>query len=510
MKPSKELFHLIHSLTKSEKRYFKLTSSLQSGEKNYVKLFDAIEAQESYDEEEIKEIFKDETFIQHLPSEKNHLYSLLLKSLRNFHSEKSVSAELQEYLKNAEILYDKALYKECNKVVRKAKTIANEHEEFYFLLELINWERTLMEEGFVRGKFTRNIDELVLEEEDVLEKLQNLAEYQILYSKINFVFRKGGFTRNERERLIVNEIMHHRLIRGKDTALSLKASTACFYIQGLCAWTNHNLELAFENFEKVMARFKMNPALIGQLPKRYTRVLNHQLQYYIELRKFDEFFDALDQMKALRKRPDFKSIDLQIRIFTFTTINELLACQAIKDFERGEKVVEDIQAGLKRFQFKISKEDVIVFYYNISRHYFGMGDYKKALEYINKVLNDNEANLRQDLFVFSRLFNLIIHYELKNYDLLDYIIKSTTRFIKKKNRDYDYEMAVLKYMKKLLRAGQAKQKPEPIFIEFRNEIRLINQNPLQRITLDYFDVLSWVDSKLHPTEIMYGRKLVDQ
>ena len=73
MKPSTELFQLIKSLSKSEKRYFKLTSSLQSGEKNYMKLFDAIEEQTEYDEDAIKSKFKTETFIKHLPSEKNHL-----------------------------------------------------------------------------------------------------------------------------------------------------------------------------------------------------------------------------------------------------------------------------------------------------------------------------------------------------------------------------------------------------------------------------------------------------
>ena len=188
MKPSNELFFLVKSLTKSEKRYFKLSSSLQQGDKNYVKLFDAIEAQSKYNEEQIKTEFQGTTFINHLPSEKNHLYSLLLKSLRSFHSDKSVSAQMQEYLKNIEILYNKALYTECAKIVRKAKKIASNHEEFYFSLELINWDRLLTEEGYARGNFSKNIDALVLEEEDILEKLRNLAEYQILYSKINYVF----------------------------------------------------------------------------------------------------------------------------------------------------------------------------------------------------------------------------------------------------------------------------------------------------------------------------------
>lgn len=496
MKPSKELFYLIKSLTKSEKRYFKLSSSLQQGEKNYVKLFDAIEAQNEYDEEEVKKAFKGTTFIQHLPSEKNHLYNLLLKSLRSFHSDKSVSSQMQEHLKNIQILFDKALYKECSKIVSKAKKIAREHEEFYFLLELINWDRVLMEEGYVRGNFNKSIDALVKEEEDILEIQRNLAEYQILYSKINYVFRKGGFTRNEKERQIVNEIMDHHLIKGKNTALSLKASTACFYIQGLCAWTNRDMELANSNFIKVMDRFKLNSALISELPKRYTRVLNHQLQYYIDRKQFNKFYDALDHMKSLGKKPAFKSIDLQIRIFTFSTINELMACQATGDYQRGDVVVQEILDGLELYKYKISKEDIIVYYYNISRHYFGCGDFKKSLEYINKVLNDNEANLRQDIFVYSRLFNLVIHFELGNYDLLDYIIKSTVRFIKKKNRDYAYENTVLVFMKKLLKAQLSHQSLDGVYVEFKNEINEVYKNPYQRITMEYFDVLSWINSKI--------------
>ena len=130
MKPSNELFKLVRSLTKSEKRFFKLSSSLQSGEKNYLKIFDFIEKQEVYDEDELKKAFEKETFVKHLPSEKNHLYRLILKSLRVFYSEQSVSSILRQELKNVEILYDKALYKECEKFVSRSKALAMENEEF--------------------------------------------------------------------------------------------------------------------------------------------------------------------------------------------------------------------------------------------------------------------------------------------------------------------------------------------------------------------------------------------
>ena len=132
MKPSPELYDLIHSLTKSEKRFFKLHSALQSGEKNYLRLFDAIHAQSGgYDEAALKKQFAKETFIQHLPSEKNHLYKLILKALRSYHAESSVSGQLKQQVSNIEILYNKSLYEEASKVLVRAKRVAKENERHY-------------------------------------------------------------------------------------------------------------------------------------------------------------------------------------------------------------------------------------------------------------------------------------------------------------------------------------------------------------------------------------------
>ena len=128
MKPSTELHDLIKSLTKSEKRFFKLHSSLQAGDKNYLRIFDSIDKQKVYDEEAIKKQFANERFIKHLPSEKNHLYKLILKALRSYHAESSISGTLKQEIKNIEILYQKALYVECNKLLHRAKRIARDNE----------------------------------------------------------------------------------------------------------------------------------------------------------------------------------------------------------------------------------------------------------------------------------------------------------------------------------------------------------------------------------------------
>lgn len=496
MKPSAELFQLVKSLSKSEKRYFKLSSSLQSGEKNYMKLFDAIELQDEYDEVELKNKFSKETFIKHLPSEKNHLYSLILKSLRGFYSDKSAAAILQEQLRNIELLYGKALYKECSKIIRKAKKMAYDYEKYYFLLDLIDWEKTLIEEEYLRGVFSKDLNKLVDEESVCLERLRNLAEYQMLYSRINYVFRRGGYSRNEEEQAIVNEIANFYLIKGKNTALTTKAATACYYIKGLCASTERNLEATYINFMKVVTIMEGSPLIMKELPKRYIKALNNVMFSFLDQKDWENCYEMIQKMKGLTKQKGFESIDIQLLLFTFPNNAELLVCLSKGDFKKAiNTVIPNILKGIEEYDGKISNEGVMLFYYNISRIYFGIGDYKNALKYINLVLNDSETGLREDVYTFARLVNLIIHFELGNYDLLDYTIKSTKRFVAKSMKNYKFETIFLKDFKKLLK-NKDEDVMKEFFLEFKKDLVEVLKDPYEKAAIEYFDFISWLDAKI--------------
>ena len=98
MKPTNQLFDLIKSLTPEEEKQFTLLSSLQQGEKNYIKLYNYIQKQENYDEESVKNHFKNEVFVQHFASEKNQLLHHILKSLRFHRQATSASAKIDAVL----------------------------------------------------------------------------------------------------------------------------------------------------------------------------------------------------------------------------------------------------------------------------------------------------------------------------------------------------------------------------------------------------------------------------
>lgn len=502
MKPSTELFDLISTLTKSEKRFFKLQSSLQSGDKNYVRLFDLIEKMDVYDEDVVKSTFNGEKFINHLPSEKNHLYKLILKSLRSYYSETSVSSMLKQEIKNVEILYHKGLFEECSKFLERAKKQATKYEKFYYLFELISWEKTLLEEAFENGQFV-DIDKLIAEEQEVLEKLRNLTAYHVLYSKINFVFRSGGYSRTEENARIIDEIVDHPLIKGKNTALSKRAATICYYTQGFCNIANGNTVIALEKYSRVKQILDEQPELRGDLAKRYIRTLAQIIQCQLELKQFTEAQSNIELLQNMGETEGFDTPDAASRIFTEITLSKIKSHLLSARFTEGVHALSEVSEQLKGNGGKLHKEVELRLYYYLAYLYFGAGQFNKALHWLNKVNNDNENDLRQDLYGYARLFNIVIHYELGNADLLEYTIKSTARYLQKRNRDFDMEKLVLDQFKKLIRATGMNAKRE-LMQEFKAKFdSILNEkhptpvhSELSRSLLKYFDFPAWIDSKL--------------
>lgn len=495
MKPSTELFDLIKSLTKSEKRFFKLHSALQSGDKNYLRIFDAIDKQKMYDEDGLKKLFAKEQFIKHFPSEKNHLYKLILKALRAYHAESSVSGMLKQEIKNIEILYDKALYNECNKTLHRAKRIARENERFYYWFELLNWEKMLLEEAYESGEFTKDLDALIDEEREVIEKLRNLAAYHILYSKINYVFRSGGYVRTDEEHAMVEEISEHPLIKGKNTAQSRRAATICFYTQGFCQWAKRDWTQSFEKFSRAKQILDDNPLIKADLPKRYIRTLHYLIQCLIELGRFKEARDGIKQLRALDGQEGFAGIDIHVHIFNASYLTELRMLDRMGEQTKALEMVQPIITGLEELGPRLHKEYELEFYFNLACVHFGANEVNRSLFWLNKVLNDPEPTLRQDIFTYARLFNLLVHYELGNNDLLEYIVRSTQRFLSKKQRAHQVEILLIEHIKKLARTTEPSAKRE-LYRSLRDQMVKVLKDPNESLALKYFDFLAWANSKV--------------
>ena len=138
-------------------------------------------------------------------------------------------------------------------------------------------------------------------------------------------------------------------------------------------------------------------------------------------------------------------------------------------FDEAVSIMNEMELQFVAYGDKINKEQEVLFNYNKAYSYFGDGQFKKALASLNLVLNDNEQNLRQDIYSFARIFNLILHYELGNYDFLEYSIKSTNRYLNKQERTLELESTLVKYLRKLSKMIPAEDKAQ-YFVELKAEI----------------------------------------
>ena len=355
----------------------------------------------------LKRPLKKKFLLNIYPQKKFHLYKLILKSLRGFHADNSVSSLLKQEIKNIEILFNKTLFKECRKFLKRAKKKAEEYEKFYYWFELISWEKRLIEEEYEQGIFSFDLNILIKEELDVIAKLRNLAEYQMIFSQVNAIFRTGLHNKSETEVKAVSEISNHHLIKGKNTALSIRSASICYYIQGLCNATERNYSIALIKFSRTLEILDNNPKIKLDTAKLYVSTLKNLIFCSIDAGDFDEAQRLIDFLKTLPGKPGFNSLDVKLRIFTFSCNTQIIVFDHLGEFRKALETVQAMEEGLKTFKHKINKEQKVLFYYNIAYVYFGLGKYKLALKWINKVINDNEVNLRQDIYSYGEILNLL-------------------------------------------------------------------------------------------------------
>jgi hypothetical protein len=97
---------------------------------------------------------------------------------------------------------------------------------------------------------------------------------------------------------------------------------------------------------------------------------------------------------------------------------------------------------------------------------------------------------------------IVLHYELGKFDSMEYRIKSTYRFLANKKKLYQLENVILSSIRKLINVN-SKEESMQFFRQLILALEPIVKDPLEEKFLMYFDIMSWLESKVEK------RKLAD-
>ncbi len=494
-KKSDDLFELIKSLLQTEKRYFKLSASKHKGEKNYMKLFNVIDKQKEYDEEAIKKLFAGQKFIRRLDVTKSYLYNLILQSSETYHS--NIDMELRSKLNHIQFLLGKELYAQCEKIISRTRQLAEAHEKHLIILELSELEMEFIRSQSYRGRTEQETEKSFAEMIGVNNKFIYAKEYEQLATKY--------FIRNYQRRSVnpqvdstgYSDIMNHPFlcINPEDNPkrkreFSYEALSYYYNIHSAYSFMRNEYSDAYSHALKSVQLMEDNPLQIKDKPHIYIARLSNLVLCQENLKKYDEVVLTLKKLKGLRSY----SVKIKSQLFYVINSTELIMYIDTGQFEKGEKLITSIQNEFNRV--RLSKHREMILYYNISYIYFGSQNYRQALNYLNKIINDSVTDVRSDIHCFARILNLLVHFELDNKNLLEYIVKSTHRFLYKRNRLYKVENSILNFIKNKLPKAITQNKLIQAFKELKTEMEEIMKDPFERKTLEYFDFISWLESKI--------------
>lgn len=501
---SDDLFRLIKSLNKPEKGFFKkyaAKNAAGSGKQNYLVLFDAIDKMEEYDEDKLRKQLKNESFLKQLPVYKVYLFNLILKSLHLFGAVDNAESRLTEMLINVKILNSRALYKEAAKQLKKAKELAYKFNNMRFILETLSLERSLILFHPDKGSFERRKN-VYKEQQDFILRLNDYYDFNWYCDWMTIlVDQKADFKENEKmkemDKIVSAPLMQKELVGGDFNTTLFQIHTHLLYHSA-----KRDNEKIHKYLNKEIQLAEKNRHFIDDNPQNYSFALINFLLCSSTLNKRNDVRETIVKLGALRRRLKNKiSQQQEINIFLYASNIEMLIYENNCDLKRGRLKAKGVEKDLKKYGEKVPAQRRIILLTDLSYFYFTDEDYHLALKFINTVLNEATVSFRSDVYEFSRMFQLLIHLELGNFDLLEYLVESANKFFKDKKKNQKQEAIVIDFFKLAVKAGEDDM--QEIFDETLYKLKKEDAEENKQGFLIYFDFVSWLESKIE------GKKFID-
>ncbi len=496
MNLSDDLFQLIKAMSKTEKRYFKLDAQ-KSGEKKskQIQLFDAINKMDSYDEKKLAK----KSFVKHLAVEKNSLYSNILRSMRNYRSEKSIYAQIKEMILDANYLLSMGLTKQSSKLLKKAKKNAYQVHYHLAILEINKKERHIAK---VRRNenFESDINLLIEENETILgfinEEMEVLAFNDQLY---NQVIKKW----------MVKDTAAHTSLQEKfskfkfneDNIQSPIALLRFYTCKAFYAKLLGNHKNLSEYYAKIVNWWNQHPKIKKEEFSRYIGDLSNLTSIYMLSDQYALVPPLLDQL-TIQKHQSHPEKSM---LFYAHSLYSLTYFMNTCNFDKAIELIPEVQAGLKLYGLDEARKNNLMS--NITMLCFVSEDYQNTLDWLQQIIKVRKTNNQQDLQYSLRLLRIICLYELQEEEQLESEIRAVSRYfqvhtnLEKEN----YEIQASRFLKKISTADDYQKKQ--LLQEFNQSLQKLSTDPKETKSLGFEELLLWVESKVHQQPIIQYMKM---
>ena len=416
--PSDDIFQLIHSMTAAEKRYFKIHFS---SEKSLItELFNLLNSMKTYNEEEVKKHFKKSKLSKNLKVYKIMLFELLLKSLSSFRYKKSFNSLIRQNLEEVEILAEKKLYYQSIKKLQKAKQLCYDHEEFDQLITIINLEYEF-----------KDFYEIPTSSSESLSLLDEAIHMNMVVSEIFELKKLNHELKSDARKLTLKKVSNNK-IKSIESSFKKNIKTKEFLKKeyysaaGLAYIYHSNKDLKKElQFRKtVISFFQINPYFIESNPHKYWTSYFNLADCYFRNNEYDNFNKTIQHLKSFtKKHPSF------IRKNILISVLKLNYHRKQKNFATIVNELEPDILNLIKLYGIGEERSIIYSSISLMLTYLSLENHSKVQFYLRRLFKSPIEN--GILNYFFEIVNMISHYETGDFDILQNLLVSKKRKIKR-------------------------------------------------------------------------------
>jgi hypothetical protein len=497
---SDDLFRLIKALNKSEKGYFKkfAAKNATGSKQNYIYLFEAIDSMESYDENLLKKKLKDASLLRQLAVYKVYLFNLILKALNLYGAYENSESQLNEMLSNIRILTSKHLYREARKIIRKAKELAYKFDKHKFIMELLASERHILMLA-PQKNITEKRSQIFREQMDLIERIREFYDYNYLCDRMTIlVDNEADFSSGENSARL-EEIISDKLITSPSGFRGYYAQMNYYHTLLIYSGTRGNNEDILKHLKNQIAHDEANRQFIGENPQNYVYALINLLLYSNYAKDHAEAERTMAKLESVKKRLKGKiPRENEIQILFHASNIEMLIYEKNCDMQAGRNKIKQIEEDLKTFGNDVPFHIKSLMYVNIACFSIIDENYTAALKYLNKILNTPELSARADVNIISKVLELVVHYEMNNFDLIEYLLNSAKKILKNQGGVSKTAQLLLKFFSSIIKLSRDEHSKS--FDELVFSLKRAGDGG---VLMSYFDFISWAQSRVS------GIKMVD-
>lgn len=488
------LIYLINSLSKAEKKKISTIISPNDNDSDYSILYKIISNNQNINTQKVKAEFQKIRPKSAFNTSVNYLFDTLLTILNQLRINLDSYYTLFNMLMNAKLLYEKSIYSECFQLLTKIQTDALYYENYSIL-----FIAQKMELDYLLSLNFPNITEKELlnkqfKVNDTIKKIRKLNEHASLYELLKYRILHKGPVRSQTQKKDLNDLVV--------SEMSIVSSSG---FQNFEIQKNHKLfqsnylvnvgdyKSALNSYYELNNVFEQNMHLLSNPPMYYLDTIEGVLKTLRSIHNYDEMTYFIDKLNNLES----SSVSFKLRIDSVVFLYKLLPFIDKWDFKGAQTIVNSHKESIiDKINFLNPDKQIQIQLY-ISIIHFGLKEYSKARKITTQIMQSERQIFQLAAYRTVRLIHLMVLYEQKEFDYIEFEIRSIKREIKNNDKIFKLEQLVLSIISKTPdELNQAQRlhlwnKTEPKLHEIRND-----KFELQLIHI--FDFTKWIEKKLTP------------